>query len=63
MSTRGFAGTRGTDDGQGFTAAHTEAHIGENGERTLGARHGLGDVAGFEYELVMNRGILHWERQ
>ena len=30
---RGLARARGADDGQGFAGSHTEAHIGENGER------------------------------
>ena len=54
---RGFAGTRGADDGQGLAGSHSDADIGENGEGPIGASHCLRDILGFEYDL-----ILHQER-
>ena len=44
---RGFARARGADDGQGFAGSHSQADIGENGQRPVGAGDRLRDILGF----------------
>ncbi len=52
-----LARARLADDGQSLAGSHTEAHIGENGQRPRGAGDRLRYILGFENDL-----ILHQER-
>ena len=52
---RRFAGARGADHGERLARSHAEAHIGENGQRPLGARHGFGQIPGFENDLIWHQ--------
>ena len=51
---RGLAGAGGADDGQCLAGSHTEAHIGENSQLSLGAGDGLGDIFRFENDLILH---------
>jgi len=44
----GLAGAGGPDDREALAGSHTEAHIGENGQRALGTCDGLGHFFRFE---------------
>ena len=62
-----FSRTRGAHDRDGLAGSHRQAHIGENGQRPLGARDDLREIARFQGEPVLNffgldYGICHRER-
>ena len=50
----GFARAGSADDRQCLAGSHTEAHIGENGELSLGARDGFGYILRFENDLILH---------
>jgi acyl-CoA thioesterase I len=54
---RRLARTRSAHHGEGLPGSHNDADIGENGERALRARHGLGHISGFEYDFMLHRAL------